>query len=135
MYNVEYIEHTADIGIDVSGDTYTEVIRGCVLGMCDLIVKIDDVKLQITEVITLENDDHEMMLVDLLTEILFLLEVKGFVAGSATVTVEGSSVTVEMKGETLDTSRHSIGMEIKAVTYHMLEITEDPPHARVLFDV
>jgi SHS2 domain-containing protein len=39
-------------------------------------------------------------------------------------------------GEKYTISKHKIGAEIKAVTYHMLEIRKKRPyHAQVLFDI
>ena len=39
------------------------------------------------------------------------------------------------RGETLDRTRHRVRSEVKAVTYHMMEIDRDTPSVTVLFDV
>ena len=135
MYEVSTIEHTADIGIEVSGDSLTEVLRGCILGMSDLIVPNEQVTPKVKELLIIEYYDLETLLVDLLTDVLYLLEVKGLVICEASVDIGKDKVLVNVSGEGLDLSKHEVGMEIKAVTYHTLKITEEPPFARVLFDV
>ncbi len=39
------------------------------------------------------------------------------------------------RGETLDLSRHRIRSEVKAVTYHMMEVDREIPSVTVIFDV
>ena len=51
------------------------------------------------------------------------------------VRFDGDDVICHAKGETLDRNRHRIRSEVKAVTYHMMEIDRDTPSITVLFDV
>ena len=48
---------------------------------------------------------------------------------------EGDDVVCHAKGETLDRARHRIKSEVKAVTYHMMEVDRSTPSVTVLFDV
>ena len=46
------------------------------------------------------------------------------------------SLSATVFGEKLDMSKHKIGSEIKAVTYHLLEVKKSKPfYVQVLFDI
>ena len=51
------------------------------------------------------------------------------------VSFDGDDVVCHAKGETLDRSKHRIKSEVKADTYHMMEIDRGTPSVTVLFDV
>ena len=135
MFNVIQIDHTADIGIEVTGDSMSEVFKGAVIGMSDLIVDTSSVEGLEEKMLRLENPDNGGLLVDLLTELLFLLDVESFIVSNVEIEYGPGEVVVRLMGDELDLNKHDVGMEIKAVTYHMLEVSDDPPHARVLFDI
>ena len=45
-------------------------------------------------------------------------------------------LSAKIFGEKFNISKHKIGAEIKAVTYHMLEVKNKKPiHVQVLFDI
>lgn len=48
---------------------------------------------------------------------------------------EGFILIGYAKGEPFDIGKHKYPLEIKAVTYHMLEVREDPAMVRVIFDL
>jgi SHS2 domain-containing protein len=78
------------------------------------------------------------LLVCWLAEILFHVEAEGYAFGSFEVS-EISDLTVRGSGmgEPLDAARHALMLEIKAPTYHMLELGESKGRwaAQVIFDV
>lgn len=51
------------------------------------------------------------------------------------VSFEGDDVVCRARGERLDRSRHRVRSEVKAVTYHMMEVDRGTPAVTVLFDV
>ena len=48
---------------------------------------------------------------------------------------DGDDVVCHAKGETLDRSRHRVRSEVKAVTYHMMNVDREEPSVTVIFDV
>ena len=135
MFKVIQIDHTADIGIEVSGDSMAEVFKGAIIGMGDLIVDTKTVAGPIEKVVTITNPENGSLLVDILTEMLFFLDVESFIISDVNIEYEPGKLVAHLKGDTLDLNKHDVGMEIKAVTYHMLEVSDNPPYARVLFDI
>jgi len=88
--------------------------------------------------IQLEANDLEQLLVDWLGELLFLNTAKNLVFNFFNVTLDDKkcSLKAHVFGEKFNLSKHKIGFEIKAVTYHILEVRNKRPyHVQVLFDI
>ena len=88
--------------------------------------------------IKLEAPDLEQLLVDFLSELLFLNSAKNLVFGFIKVELDekNNSLSARVFGEKYNISKHKVGAEIKAVTYHMLEVKKKKPYSvQVLFDI
>ena len=88
--------------------------------------------------IELEAPDLEQLLVDWLSDLLFLNSAKNLVFGFFKVDLDEKNCKLSAKvfGEKFNLSKHNIGAEIKAVTYHMLEVKKKKPfYVQVLFDI
>ncbi|HDM67125.1 MAG TPA: archease, partial [Thermoplasmatales archaeon] len=86
--------------------------------------------------IELEADNLEELLVDWLSELLFLHGAHNLVFGFFDVKIRDKKLSARVKGEEYNLEKHGMGVEIKAVTYHMLEVHEKPPiYVQVLFDI
>jgi SHS2 domain-containing protein len=131
----EEFEHTADVGLRVRGATLADLFANAARGMLDLAVGGEKtVQEQERVALELQAPDIETLLVDWLTELLYLMEDGSFIpAGVEVVAVEANSLRAEaIGGAGADLHRH-----IKAVTYHDLSIekTEGGYQATVVFDV
>jgi adenylate kinase len=133
-----FFEHTADIGIEAWGYSLAEMLRQGGLAMAKLMAPDDKIEGREEEEMEVEGEDEEL-LVNFLSELLFLRDTKDFVAGSIDIRLEegeGLKAEIKAKGETYDASRHGYGYDIKAVTYHMLKVEKDVVYrARVLLDI
>jgi SHS2 domain-containing protein len=134
----EIIEHTADTGIRAYGTSISEVFINCALGMMSLIVDPGSVRPSSRVSLRAEGRDRESLLVCWLAEIIFQIEVGGWVFCEFGVS-ELSELHVEGwgLGEPLDLARHVVELEIKAATYHMLEVKDEGGcwTAQVILDV
>jgi SHS2 domain-containing protein len=86
----------------------------------------------------LEAPDLEQLFVDFLSELLFLNSAQNLVFGFFKVELDEkkNGLSAKIFGEKFDISKHKAGTEIKAVTYHMLEVRNKRPyHVQVLFDI
>ncbi len=138
MNDYELIDHTADIGIKAYGDDLSEAFAHAAKGMFDIITDSSQIESKGEYQIELSSDDLEQLLVDWLDELLYLQGAENLVFGEFRVSVdeEKPEISATVLGEEFDTDKHKIGMEIKAVTYHMLEVHKgDPCFVKVLFDV
>jgi len=132
------IDHTADVCIKAFGKNLSECFENAARGMFDIITDKSEIESTGQYDITLEADDLSQILVDWLSELLYLHSAHNLVFGFFKVNLDekNNKMTGRVFGEKFDLSKHKIGAEIKAVTYHMLEVKDKQPrHVQVLFDI
>ena len=138
MKTYELIEHTADVGIKAYGKNISEAFANAAKGMFDIITDNSEIESIGEYEIHMQAHDLEQLLVDWLSELLFLNSAKNLVFGFFNVNVDedNNSLLAHVFGEKYNLSKHKIGVEIKAVTYHILEVRRKRPyHVQVLFDI
>ena len=136
MKRYELIEHTADVGVKAFGISVAEAFAHAAQAMFDLMTDNSPIADVGEYKIELDAPDREQLLVDWLSELLFLHDVDNVVFGRFEVMLKGNHLSAKAFGETFAKDKHRIGAEIKAVTYHILEVHEDNPvFVQVLFDI
>lgn len=138
----EYLEHTADIKFIAYGKNPEEVFENAALAMFNVIIDTEKVSEKTEREISLKSPDLESLLVDWLSEILYLFEVEETVFRKFTVESikeeNGEySISARASGEKYYPESHPFETEIKAVTYNQLEIRKvtDGWQARVVVDI
>jgi SHS2 domain-containing protein len=134
----ETFEHTADVGIRAFGRTEKELFANAAYGMFDLMAELKNVHATESLPIRLEGADHEDLLVRWLGELLSLSSARGFLFKDFSFShLDSTSLEAVAQGEHFDPSRHKMKMEIKAVTYHQVEVKENDGRweGRVIFDI
>ncbi|MEW6555527.1 MAG: archease [Actinomycetota bacterium] len=132
------MEHTSDVGIRAYGGSMAEAFENCALGMMSLMLEPERVKPRHRAELSARGRDGGSLLVAWLSEILFKVEAEGWAFNSfGVVSCNGAAVAGWGAGEPLDAARHGLKMEIKAPTYHLLELGEAGGRwaAQVIFDV
>ena len=135
------LEHTADLGIEVSAGTLEELFIESLRAMTDCITRLDRVGVDVTRELALVAGDLEQLMVNWLTEAIYLHETEGLVLADGDVEIErsgdGWSLTGRVSGEPFDLARHGLKVLIKAVTFHQLEVQQRDEGwtARVIFDI
>ena len=136
MKTYELIDHTADIGVKAYGKNLSEAFEHAAKAMFDIITDNSEIESVGQYDIKLEAPDLEQLLVDFLSELLFLNSAKNLVFGFFKVELDekNNSLSARVFGEKYNISKHKIGAEIKAVTYHILEVKKKKPYSvQVLF--
>jgi SHS2 domain-containing protein len=117
------LEHTADMGIEAEGDSLAALFRQTALGLRRIITACGDIRSRQEILVEVEAQDREELLVNWLTELLFLLEVRQLLAAEVIIESIGDCrLRARVRGEVLDAERHFLEREIKAVTYHQIEV-------------
>ena len=129
------IDHTADIAIKAYGKTLAEAFGNAAFGMFDIIADISQFKPVGEFRVELEAPDLEQMLVDWLSELLYLSEVEDIIFCEFEVIIQDNELKGIARGEKYNPLKHELHTEIKAVTYHMLEIDKVENTVQVLFDI
>ena len=138
MKTYELIEHTADVGVKAYGKTLSEAFENAAKAMFEIITDTSEIESIGQYDIDLSAPDLEQLLVDWLNELLYINSTKNLVFGFFKVEIneKEKKLTAKIFGEKFNISKHKIGTEIKAVTYHMLEVKNKKPiYVQVLFDI
>lgn len=130
-------EHTGDLGIEVTAPIRGELFRRAAIALGALLVERAGVAEIEQREISVEAETDLDLMHDLLTELLALFTVEGFIWRDASVKEADRSLRVTLRGERFDPTRHAFRGEIKAVTYHqlMVEDSSEGWRSRVIFDV
>lgn len=131
----EVLEHTADVGLKAYGGSLEEIFASAARGMFALMTDIATVRPTGEVQVAVTAPDRESLLVDWLTELLFVHERDGVFLAEFEVAIENHRLEATVRGEEIDPDRHPLDTEIKAVTYHMIEVNPEAGYAVVIFDI
>ena len=133
----EVLEHTADAGLTARGATLSETFEQAARGMYALMVDLDSVRETEVRYVETGADSPEDLLVRWLLDLLFLTETERMLFHRFEVEIADGALRAKAHGEPIDEERHALGVAIKAVTRHLLEVAPEDGgfRARVLFDI
>jgi SHS2 domain-containing protein len=135
MKRFEILEHKADLKIRVFGKTKEELFENAMVGMFEIAKYEKEVKSQKSKLkIKINSVDLPSLLVDFLNEVLYLVETKKLVFEKA----EFKKFTEnEIEAMLIGKPLKRMGVHIKGVTYHNLEIKQKEGiwEATILFDI
>ena len=132
-HGYEEIDHTADIALRVWGKDLLTLLKQAAEGMYNLVGFESSLDSSIEIKFDLQQGPSETILVDFLSELLYLLEEKAQGFQTFFFDKDGDQISVRATGgKVLSIDRH-----IKAVTFHNLNIenTGNGLEATITFDV
>ncbi len=135
-----FLNHTADLGIWVEARDLSELFANAALALSDLLVEChsDLPCCFISRCLSIEQADLETLLVGWLRELLYVWSVeKRYVARVSSIQLREYRLTATIELDYYDVKRCELLHDIKAVTYHQVEVkpTENGYRAQVIFDV
>lgn len=138
MGSYQLLEHTADMGIEASGETLEELFAQAAYGLLEIMTGTPQAAAREEKSVTLTAADPEELLVNWLNEILYLFEIQKFLPVDFEIEeVRGERLLARVRGEPFDPQRHLVEREVKAVTYHQLRLekTDGLWQARIYVDL
>ncbi|MEP9411565.1 MAG: archease [Candidatus Brocadia sp.] len=132
------INHTADIGIDVFGNSLQELFTNAAFALFDIIADLSKVEGTAEYAISVSGIDREQLMVNWLSELLYLHDVKNLLFRDFCITdILDNQLNATVRGEAFREDKHVIKTGIKAVTYHCLSIVleDNKWKARIIFDI
>lgn len=136
MKNYEILEHKADLKIRAFGKTKEELFQNMLFGTQESMKpEIKETERKVKRQVKIKSLDLPALLVDFLSEALYLNQVNK----EAYNDVKFEKLTdTEAEGELTGLEAERFGEDIKAVTYHQLDIHQKKNgtwEAVVLFDI
>ncbi len=137
------VDHTADSGIEVWAKSFLELMLEAAMAISEMTTDIDSIELTEEHFILVEEVEMDLLLVEFLKELLYLQEVKGFIAigfkkPKHFPSKKAMVFSVTAIGGKWDAEKHESRTCIKAVTYHDLQLRmfkRDDWYAKVIFDL
>ncbi|MEW6672183.1 MAG: archease [Thermodesulfobacteriota bacterium] len=136
--NYRMIEHTADFGIHVFGRDPADLFANAALALFDLVADSRTLKGANRKEITVTGSDRPDLMVNWLRELLYLWTGNELLVKSIKIQkISTCEVNAVLWYDRYDPGRHVVNNEIKAVTYHQIQVTPYPKgwKARIIFDV
>ena len=136
-YNL--IDHTADYGIRVFGSDLKTLFENAASAMFDLIV--DGRKAHGAKILEIKvmGDDWPDLMVNWMRELLYLWNGKGLIVKHLEiVSISEFKISAIAKVDPYDSSLDQIKEEIKAVTYHQINVEQTGDNgweSTIIFDV
>ncbi len=138
MKRFEILNHTADIGIIVYGKDLKALFENAGKAFFHLITDLRKVKLREGRKIGIKGESLERLMVDWLSELLYLHDVENLLFREFKVQSVGKGgLKAIAKGEPFREGVHAIKTEVKAVTYHQVEVRQEKGYwrAQVILDL
>ena len=138
MSGFEIIDHTADVGIQAHGNTLAQAFAQAATGMFSIMTELESIQERESREVEVDAPDTEALLVAWMNELIYLSDVEGLLFRRFQVLdMEKTRIRARCHGERFDQARHQMLTEVKAATYHMLEVKkkDDGWHARVILDI
>ena len=131
------IDHTADCGIHVFGDDVKNLFQNAAMALVDQLVETADLLARQERRMTIEGDDWPDLMVNWLREILYLWTGEEVLVRSVQIeSIAENILSSKLWVDPFSPERHKLKSEIKAVTYHQIQVfdTGNRWEAKVIFD-
>jgi SHS2 domain-containing protein len=126
MKRFEILDHTADIGLIVYGSNLKALFENAGEAFFHLITDLKKVRRRVEKQINISGESLDRLMVDWLSELLYLHDVEGLLfKGFKVESVGEDGLRAVVKGETYQEGVHVIKTEVKAATYHRIEVRQE----------
>ena len=132
------LDHTADLGIMVRGKDLYDLFERAAKSMMHVMVKSRPPRKTNSNKLSVDGEDLADLMVRWLGEILYIFEgEKKVVTDVGIDSISPSHLDATIETVFFDPNLHDILCEIKAVTYHQIEVgkKDDYWETRIIFDL
>ncbi len=136
----EFFDVTADVGYNAYGKTLGQAFENAALAMFEVMTDTSKIKPEIKKEIEITSEDEYALLYDWLSEFLVILDSEFLVFSKFKVKIkkvnDGYILDGTAMGEEFDPSIHESRAEVKAVTFHQMDIKmENGFIVKVILDI
>jgi SHS2 domain-containing protein len=128
--NIKVQDHSGDLKIIAKGRDYLEALANASVGLVGEIVNLETI--QEVEMLQMEaqGTDETDRTIAFLNEIIYLIYTKHWLPKQVKQLqrcnrINCNTLQCTLSGEPLDPERHTLKIDVKAITYHDFEIVHD----------
>ncbi|QQG40276.1 MAG: archease [Candidatus Aenigmatarchaeota archaeon] len=129
----------ADVAFEASGKDLKELFESAGLAVTNTMVRnLASVHTKVTKTVDVEGSDVENLMFNFLQEFVFLKDAERLLFGKIKIDeISEIACKATLYGEKLDSKRHDLSVDVKAITYHMFRVerTREGWQAFVVLDV
>ena len=125
----EFLEHVADAYVAAYGRSLYEAFQNAAFAMFELMTDTRKIEQRVKDEVTVEGWDEKALLYNWLEQLLLKFEIEGnlysrFEISELVRSDKGWRLKATVFGEPFKSAKHESRVEIKAVTYHQMEIDQ-----------
>ena len=124
-----FLDHMTDAIIEAYGSTLEEAFENAAKALCDTMIDLKTVRAEREIIISAKGNDLYSLLFDWLDKVMLLLVADRIAMSQFSVKIKHHNNEYLLEGitggEPLELDRHHYKVEIKAVTYHEMEIRQE----------
>ena len=125
-----FLDHMTDAVIEAYGTTLEEAFENAAKALCDTMIDLKTVRPKREIKFSAKGNDLYSLLFDWLDKVMLLLVADGIAVSEFSVKIkqhDNNNYLLEgtTRGEPLELDRHHYKVEIKAVTYHEMDIKQE----------
>lgn len=129
-------EHTdsntcSDIGLIATGKDLPELFSDAAIGLIAITAEPGELLEKQEAEIELDADTLEDLFYSWLSEIIYLKDARNLLTGRCEISISATApykLTGKVYGDIIDRTRHTLKVDVKAVTYYRLRIEEKKDH-------
>lgn len=126
----EFFDVTADVGYWAYGKTMDEAFENAALALFEVMTDTTNIKPLMEKKIELEAEDAYALLYDWLSELIFIHDSENLIFSQfkVKITVKNNETYIlkaSVWGEPFNLEKNESRDEVKAATYHLMEIKEE----------
>lgn len=123
MKKFEYFDVTADIGFKAYGESLNEAFENAGLAIFNIISDTSNIDAVKEISFKVRSEDEISLLYDYLEELLFYHEIEFMLFSEFHVEIDDNlQLRATIKGESIDWDKHERKTEIKAITFHKMDV-------------
>ncbi len=132
------LDHVTDALIEAWGSTFERALAQAAIGLVDTMVDSKTVRQVLEEVLVVEGHDELELVYNWLEQVLLSFEIKQQVFADFQVdpvksTGDSIRVRAKARGEKYNPRIHEAKVEVKGITYHLMEIRREPRRVTVRY--
>ena len=122
----KFLQHTTDAYIEAGGSTFEAALENSGLALFDTMCDLTSIRNELHDVITVEGFDDLELIYNWLESLLLKFELERKVYSKLRVSLgkepQSLKLNAQAYGEFFDRRKHGAKVEVKAVTYHRMEV-------------
>lgn len=131
---------TADAAFEAYGKTLEDLFHNAALATLETMVDTKTVEAKVEKKISLQNEKLDNLLFDWLSEIIYYKDADALLFSKINVKIKKNKLYklhARISGEEINPNKHNLRSDVKAVTYHMFELSkkDDGWYCIVILDI